>query len=156
MYNTGKILKIVAPIWALFLLFGVFGGIVLWGDNFFVSLIIIVGGGLFALVSYLVLYGFGIMVEQAELSRVAEKSEYSRTKKLSKLSKDKEDQEADREFWVCKCGAKNAEHAVSCKECGNSRAGSVVSGDGGVYKKCTCGAMVKQGEKCPMCRKMVY
>lgn len=156
MYNIGKSLKIVALIWELFLVIGVFGGIVLWGDNFFVSLIIIVGGGLFALVSYLVLYGFGIIVEQAELSRVAEKSEYSRTKKLSILARKKEEEEENKAFWVCKCGAKNAEHAVSCKECGNSRTGAVVRGDGGAYKKCACGAMVKQGEKCPMCRKMVY
>ena len=121
-----------------------------------ISVVVFIGGLLFAFVSYLVLYGFGIIVEQVEVSRAAKKTEPSRTKKLSLLAKKKEEEEESKAFWVCKCGMKNEEHTVSCKGCGNSRTGAIMSGDGGVYKKCACGAMVKQGEKCPMCRKMVY
>lgn len=78
------------------------------------------------------------------------------TGKLSMLAEEKAQQEDNQKFWACECGMKNAEHAAACKGCGKSRTRATTNGNSTVYKKCACGAQVKQGEKCPICGKMVY
>ena len=70
MSNTGKTLKYVAIVWEGFLCFGaLYGGAYLleYGDSVYMGIAVILGGFLFALVSGLVLYGFGIIVERVEM-----------------------------------------------------------------------------------------
>ena len=128
------------------------------GEAFYLLLMILVPIGVVVAIgtlwlSTLLTYGFAEIVDTAIVNR-QEQTEPARTKMLSAIAEQKE--EENKAFWVCECGMKNTEHTASCRGCGKSCTGAAVRGDGGTYKRCDCGAMVKQGAKCPLCGEMVY
>ena len=63
------------------------------------------------------------------------------------------EEEPTTKFWVCDCGVKNRELASACSGCGQVRPHKSGSDD---YVKCSCGAIVKKAEMCPLCGQMVY